>query len=390
MSHLIEEYAKNLGVKIGKPIFEPHYMPVTDEKYITVHVDNKIDSKYYEFFPETLDLLKNILSPLGYKIYQIGGADDPMLREADKSYLGFSRKQTAYIVKNSSLHFGIDSFPIHLASVYDIPIIGLYSHIYPQHAYPYWSTKEKVRILEADRKGKKPSYSYQESPKSINTIKPEEIVKNACELLGLNSTLSMNTLHIGEQYSKPCIEIIPNFFGEAAELKNQILNIRMDYFFNEECLMQWASAYNVHIVSDQPIHPEVLKRCRNNIKEITFLINETNKFSLEYLQFVKNLGIVMIGECSNQKAISEVREYYFDFLIEPEAKINEKIINELHDKQNLRFLTKKDILSNGKRYYSKAHVDAGIVASDKWGSVINQPSFWGDLDHYYIYESFKL
>jgi hypothetical protein len=105
MSHLIEEYAKNLGVKIGKPIFEPHYMPVTDEKYITVHVDNKIDSKYYEFFPETLDLLKNILSPLGYKIYQIGGADDPMLREADKSYLGFSRKQTAYIVKNSSLHY---------------------------------------------------------------------------------------------------------------------------------------------------------------------------------------------------------------------------------------------------------------------------------------------
>ena len=59
MSHLVEEYAKNLGVKIGKPIFEPHYMPITDEKYITFHVDNKIDSKYYEFFPEVINLLKN-------------------------------------------------------------------------------------------------------------------------------------------------------------------------------------------------------------------------------------------------------------------------------------------------------------------------------------------
>ena len=92
MGHLIEEYAKNLGVKIGKPVFEPHYFPIIEDKYITIHVDNKIDSKYYEFFPEVLDLLKNIISPLGYKIYQIGGSEDPELSGADKSYLGFSRK----------------------------------------------------------------------------------------------------------------------------------------------------------------------------------------------------------------------------------------------------------------------------------------------------------
>ena len=387
MSHLIEEYAKNLGVKIGKPVFEPHYMPVTDEKYITVHVDNKIDSKYYEYFPETLDLLKNILAPLGYKIYQIGGPDDPTLKEADKSYLGFSRKQTAYIVKNAKLHLGIDSFPVHLASVYDVPIVALYSHIYPQHAYPFWNSPNKVKILEADRGGNKPSYNYQERPKTINTIKPEEIVQSVCELLGLNPSVTMRTLHVGEEYAKTFVEIVPNFFGEAAELKNQTLNIRMDYFFNEECLMQWASAYNVHIVSDQPIHPEILKRCRNNIKEITFLINETNKFSLEYLQFVKNLGIAMVGECSDEKSISEVREYYFDFLIEPEKKIDEKIVDKMKGKENLRFLTKKDIFASGKRYYSKAHVDADIEAKDKWGCVIDNLSFWRDLDHYYIYES---
>jgi hypothetical protein len=82
-----------------------------------------------------------------------------------------------------------------------------------------------------------------------------------------------------------------------------------------------------------------------------------------------------------------VREYYFDFLIEPEKKINQKIIDEIKGKENLRFLTKKDIFASGKRYYSKAHVDADIVASDKWGYVIDEISFWRDLDHYYIYES---
>lgn len=388
MSHLVEEYAKNLGVKIGKPIFEPHYMPITDEKYITFHVDNKIDSKYYEFFPETIDLLKNIVAPFGYKIYQIGGGEDPQLPNVDKSFLGFSRKQTAYIIKNAALHIGIDSFPVHLASAYDVPIIALYSHIYPQHAYPYWSSKEKIKLIEADRKGRKPSYHYQEKPKSINTIKPEEIVKNACELLGIGHTKSISTLYIGEQYSTPMIEIVPNFFGESPELKDKLLNIRMDYFFNEECLMHWASYYQVHIVSDQPINLEVLKRAKNKIKEITFLINDLETFSLEYLESVKNLGVQFVGLCQEKELLTSVKDFYFDFLIEEDKPTSEEKIKNFQNKENLKFLTKKDIFSNGKRYYSKAHVDSNQEALDKWGSVVDSESFWKDLEHYYIYESF--
>jgi hypothetical protein len=95
----------------------------------------------------------------------------------------------------------------------------------------------------------------------------------------------------------------------------------------------------------------------------------------------------MIGECSDEKVISELREYYFDFLIEPQKKIDQKIVDKIKEKENLRFLTKKDIFAGGKRYYSKAHVDADIEAKNKWGSVIDSPSFWRDLDHYYIYES---
>jgi len=388
MSHLVEEYAKNLGVKIGKPIFEPHYMPVIDSKYITVHVDNKIDSKYYEHFPETLELLKNILSPLGYKIYQIGGSDDPTLKEVDKSYLGFTRKQTAYILKNAQLHLGIDSFPVHLASAYDVPIVVLYSHIYPQHARPYWSTESRVKILDADRAGNKPSYSYQERPKTIHSIKPETIVASVCDLLEIKWTRSIKTLFIGEEYSKPCVEIVPNFFGESHELKNHLLNIRMDYFFNEEALSEWCNAYNAHIVSDKPINPELLKKYKNKIKEITFLINDISVFSLEYLQAVKNLGIPMIGECKNSENMAVIREHYFDFLIEEEKLSNEKTVEELRQKQNLKFLTKKDVFSSGKRYYSKAHADTDQQAKDKWGEVIDSPEFWKDLDHYYIYESF--
>lgn len=386
MSHLVEEYAKNLGVKIGKPVFPTHYLPVIDDKFITVHVDDKIDSKFYEFFPEVVELLKKLLAPLGYKIYQIGGDKDPQLPLVDKSFLGFTRKQTSYIIKQSSLHLGIDSFPVHQASAFNVPIVVLYSHIYPQHAYPYWSDPKKVRIMEADRSGRKPSYSYFEKPKSINTIKPEDIVKNVCELLSVPYTKSIRTLFIGELYSQAVVEIVPNFYGFSDDLKNRVINIRMDYHHNENCLVNWCSNYACHIVSNQPITISALAQCKKNIKQITFKINNTTDYTLEYLESVKNLGLDVVCSSTNKEDLSPIRNFYFDFKIELEDQPSSEKIEKLSKIPNLKFLTKKDIFSNGKRYSSKAHMNSDQVFVDRSSNVIYSPEFWDDLEHYFIYE----
>ena len=66
---------------------------------------------------------------------------------------------------------------------------------------------------------------------------------------------------------------------------------------------------------------------------------------------------------------------------------NQETINNLSKIPNLKFLTKKDIFSNGKRYPSKAHVDLDKVFVDRASDVIYNESFWTDLDHYFIYES---
>ena len=386
MGHLIEEYAKNLGVKIGKPIFEPHFIPIIDDKYITIHVDNKINSKYYEFFPEVINLLKPHLSANGYKIYQIGGESDPLLIGVDKSYLGLSRKQSAYIIKNSSLHLGIDSFPIHLASTFDIPIVALYAHIYPQNAYPYWSNPQKVKILEADRKGLKPCFTYDEKPKSINTIKPEHVVKAVLDLLNLFYTKSINTLYIGDEYSKPVVEIVPNFFSQSSELNERVINIRMDYHFDEQNLFNWSSLYKVHIICDKPINVEILKKNKNNIVNTTVYINDTKTFSEEYLNNLKNTGVPLQFFSKNHDDIRKIRIAYFDHQISLEDKIDEIKVNELKNIPNLKFLTKKDIFSNGKRYASKAHLDSDQVFLDKSTDVIYNEQFWKDIEHYFIYE----
>jgi len=387
MSHLIEEYAKNLGVKIGKPVFPTHYIPIIDERLITIHVDNKIDSKFYEFFPEVVELLKNIIAPLGYKIYQIGGDQDPLLPFVDKSFLGFSRKQTSYIMQHSSLHIGIDSFPVHQASAFGVPVVALYSHIYPSHASPVWSDPSQVRLLEADRGGKKPSYNYQESPKSINTIKPEDVVKAACELLHITYTKSITTKFVGDAYSQSVVEIVPNFYGFAEELKSRLINIRMDYYHNENNLRVWCSNYACHVLTSAPINLGLLNECRKNIKQITFKTEDIATFSLEYLEAVKNLGIPFILVTKNQEGLSDIRNFYFDFKVDLDEPPNQERIDALAQTPNLKFLTKKDIFSNGKRYSSKAHVDSDEVFVDRASNVIYNEAFWNDLDHYFIYES---
>lgn len=387
MGHLIEEYAKNLGVKVGKPIFNPHYVPIIDEKYITIHIDNKFDSRYYEFFPEVIDLMKDTLHKNGYKIYQIGGGQDPPLPNVDKQYLGFSMKQSAFIIKNASLHLGIDSFPVHLASSFDVPIVSLYSNVNVKNSKPVWSSESKVRILESDKNGRKPSYAQSEKPKSIHTIKPEEIVKNIFELLNIPYISSIKTLFIGEEYNQSFVEVVPNFFGESDELKKRILNIRADYFFNENVVAQWCEKYQVNVYSDREININLLKSFKHNIKNLVLFIESENSFSEEYLDQVKNTGIPLRCISHNYQNIAKIRLKYFDTPIILEQQANQETIENIRNTPNLKFLTRKDILSAGKRYSSKAHADEDKVFLDKVSDVIDTSAFWKDLEHYYIYES---
>ena len=72
MSHLIEEYAKNLGVKISEPIVNDHFFPITQCKYITLNQAG-VASKTYSHYDIVLSLLKPFLDRADIKVIQIGG-----------------------------------------------------------------------------------------------------------------------------------------------------------------------------------------------------------------------------------------------------------------------------------------------------------------------------
>ena len=44
MSHIAEVYAKDLGVKIGKPVITEHFFPGLPNIYITIQSSNKMNA----------------------------------------------------------------------------------------------------------------------------------------------------------------------------------------------------------------------------------------------------------------------------------------------------------------------------------------------------------
>lgn len=183
--HILESYALLSGAKINKCYIQemPIILPVNN--YITFHpFSEKGDSKQYDKWNKIIDLLitnKNF----NYEIVQIGTHNPIESYPVNINYLGNMKIwQLAYLIKNSSLHLGYDSLPVHLASHYDIPIVAMYSY-YANTCGPYFSSSEKIRIFEPDFSKVKPTYGYNDPYRLINNIEYLDVYNSILELLGI-------------------------------------------------------------------------------------------------------------------------------------------------------------------------------------------------------------
>jgi hypothetical protein len=356
-----------------------HFYPTLHEKYINIHCDKKIDSRYYEYFPQVLNLIKPYLNKYGYAVYQVGEAQDPVLN-ADGIFLNLNYKQSAYLIKNSKLHVGIDDLLMHIASIYDIPIIALYSNVCPAHSMPYWSSEGNVIILESDKNSNKPSYSPTESPKTIRTIKPESIAQSILDLLKINEQINFTTLKIGSHYHVPITEIVPNF---KAKLENQKeIFIRADLNFDDQLIAFWCANYKSKIITNQIIPLELVNQYSANIEMIFFKLKDVD-IPNEYFDRLRKLKVNFIISCFNLEKLAEVRNAYFDYIVEHD---NEKFRVENQTKFDCKFLTNKVLISKGKLYPSEAHLKLDKELDLANEVIYSDNAFWKDAEHFYFYE----
>ncbi|NDG53914.1 MAG: hypothetical protein EBY39_12995, partial [Flavobacteriia bacterium] len=183
--HLVEQYALSCGVKIDKPFIETSYFPIESEKYITLHASHRIQSKTYDYYNDVIDHIYPFLRKNGIEVVQIGNKEEPKISNCLHYQGRTTIKQAAYVIKNSILHLGTDSFSTHVASGFNKKIVSLYSVLYKECCGPYWSNPNDYILFEPDRNKYKASFSDQENPKTINSIMPEKIAAAVLDMLGI-------------------------------------------------------------------------------------------------------------------------------------------------------------------------------------------------------------
>ena len=116
--HILEQYALNCGVSISKPYVSEEFFPLPFEKYITLHPKGKFPSREYDYWEEVTTNLFPILEKHNIKIVQVGGKEDQVVPFCYPTNGQTNLNNLAYLVKNSLLHLGVDSLPIHFASAF--------------------------------------------------------------------------------------------------------------------------------------------------------------------------------------------------------------------------------------------------------------------------------
>lgn len=379
---LLDTYATNTGSKIDKPFIYPKFFPIPLDKYVTLQSQTPYDSRNYSYWQEVINLIHPYLIKSNIHIIQLGLKDEKHLNGTINLLGQTNLNQLAYIIQNSVLHFGPDSLCVHLASYYEKPIVALYSISNPNVAGPHFGDKNKHILLKGyERVGnKKPSYSQVESPKSIDTIKPEEIAKAILDLINIEYKPLPETLYFGSEYNIKTFEIIPdeNLDVNSIPIENPI--IRMDYYFNEKTFERIISLKKSIVFTNKPIKKDLIQKYKKNINQLIYIIDENN--DINFVKLLKNNSInYVLLSFLEEDVLNKYKLDYMDYNLIVNRKYKTKEDTNIKDINNLHYSSSKVIHSSKGQFISKYDWIHGI--GDK---VVEDPDFWKESDNFYIFK----
>ena len=376
MPHLLREYAKNLGVKISKPIVKEHFFPVNFDKYITLSVDQNSSSRNYKHYPIVFFILKPFLDKHGIKVIQLGGG---VKIDGVDAALNIPFKQQAYVVSKSLLNLGCDGETAHVSSLKKRPTVTLFGNTFAAINKPLFCSSSLTVNLEPTW-NKKPSFSNVAD--DINNILPETIAQSIIDLLKIEKCkINFKTVRAGSAYENKIIEVVPTKFHRLALQPNQELFLRADYGVETQAFTKYCETYKVSIFSKALIKPDFIKGLAPNINNIFLRVKKEDDIIPDsYFKIIKNMNINLVLLAERKKDINYLRNIYFDALIKeyrPELEKDFKI------KDNYKLLTAKRLICDGKEYLSEAHWQKGF---DNNNRMLDTQECLSEIELFYIYE----
>ena len=353
--HLVEQLALSTGVKIDKPFIDTSYYPLAVDKYIVLENGSEIKSRAYGMWADIILEIKPHFEEKKIAIVQVGDAKDELIPGAYDLRGRTTVKQNAYLLKKSLLHCSTNDFLLDVAAAFGVPIVAMYGNTFADIAKPYWGDKSKHVILESHRNGNKPTFLADENPRTINFIHPEDVAYGILKLLNIPPNSKTKTKFIGGLYPTNILEAVPNFSPPNTFNPGLVINLRMDYHFDLQNMVNWASNRKVNIFTNKIIDLNYLNAIKENVvgfqQEVCMDLNQ------KYLNILKNLGIPCDLFTKNERSLGKLRMKYFDNKIKLKKdatfddlqKTNESFVFS----ENLYYKSNKLLLSDGKKYLSK-------------------------------------
>jgi len=379
---LLDTYATNTGSKIDKPFIYTKYFPLPQQEYITIQSQTPYDSRNYSYWQEVINLLQPFLSKANICIVQVGTKDEKQLGGVVNLLGQTNINQLAYIDQNSKLHFGADSFCVHLASSFDLPIVSLYSISNPSVAGPHFGSKDKHILLKGyERIGnKKPSYSQVETPKSIDTIKPEEIAEGVLKLLNIEFPKMPETVFIGQDFNVKSFEIIPDQPMDLSSIPVENPIIRLDYSFNEQALESILSQRKSIIFTNKPIKKDIIEKYKQNINQLIYILEEDNSVNFVKLLKSNSINYVLLSFLP-EEVLNKFKIDYLDYNLIVNRKHKTKEETKISNIDNLYYNSSRTLYSSKGKSVSRYDWLNGTG-----NKVIDDIEFWKEADNFYIFK----
>jgi len=169
------------------------------ENYITVQSQTRQDPKDYDYIEEAINRIKN------HTIVQIGGPRDKKLNIPNIIDLRgqTTPQQLAGILKNAKMHFGHDSFPMHLAGYLGTPSVILFGGTYAKQGMaPHYSPH--IRCIETNDRGpcitschlSECEAKKQGHEKCINNIPVDKVIDEMAKIIGQENVVPSEPITI--------------------------------------------------------------------------------------------------------------------------------------------------------------------------------------------------
>ena len=374
--HLIERYATACGVKIDKPYIYDTFFPVNVEKYISFQPFSKYPSKNYDYWDEVVAIILPFLQQNNITLVHIGAKDDKAINNTLNLCGQTNISQAAYIIKNSIMHVGADSFAAHIASGYGKKIVALYSNNNINNVKPYW-TKPEDMVLLSPQINKKPQYSVNEVPKSINNIKPEAIAEGILKLLNIQYTNLPKTVYVGNEYINKTLEIIPDKPINPAQIGLDTLVIRMDYAFNEQVLELFLQQKKCIIFTNKPINEELLKKYKQNIPQVIYLVEKDNDTAFAKTLKRNTINATFISYLSEE----ELNQFKLDYMDYGLIIKRDHPTDKIEVSNNTYFKSSRILVSSEGQFNSKYQWQT----KDMSNKYVDNPELNKELNNLYIF-----